>query len=57
MINYLKSVGREFKNIQWPTKKITTLFTIGVIIISLVTIIYLGLLDFVFVDLVDRFLI
>ena len=57
IIKYLRNVHRESKNIQWPTKKVTTLFTVGVIIVSLITIVYIGVLDFAFVEAVNKFLL
>ncbi len=57
VIKYLKHVYRESKNIQWPTRKVTTLFTVGVIIVSLITIVYIGVLDFAFVEAVNKFLL
>ena len=57
MIKYLRSVAREFKNIQWPTTHTTTILTAGVIAVSAAAIIYLGALDFVFVAIVNKFLI
>jgi len=57
IIKYLRSVVKEFNNVKWPTKKMTILFTLGVMGIATVVIIYLGLLDFAFVELVNRFLI
>jgi len=57
IVNYLNSVKAEVKNISWPTQKITTLLTIGVIMVSIVVIIYLGLLDSVFMKIVEILII
>lgn len=57
VIQYLKDVNAETKNIKWPTKKTTMYFTIGVLAISLFFAIYLGLLDYVFTQITSRFII
>ncbi len=57
IISYLKEVNAETKNIQWPTKKVTTYFTVGVILISLIFASYIGLLDYVFVKIVSKVII
>ncbi|HNU95449.1 MAG TPA: preprotein translocase subunit SecE [Candidatus Paceibacterota bacterium] len=46
--NYIKEVIAEAKNVNWPTRKETTFFTIAVIIISLIVAYYLGFFDFLF---------
>jgi len=48
LITYLRETRGELKHVSWPTQKQTTIFTILVILISIVTALYLGLLDFVF---------
>ncbi|KKS35372.1 MAG: Preprotein translocase, SecE subunit [Parcubacteria group bacterium GW2011_GWD2_42_14] len=45
IINYLRATRGELKHVSWPTQKQTTIFTILVIIISILTSAYLGLLD------------
>jgi len=57
MIKYLRNVYREAQNIQWPTKHLATMFTLGVIAIALFAVVYLGILDFAFVEVVNKFLI
>ncbi|PID83459.1 preprotein translocase subunit SecE [Candidatus Campbellbacteria bacterium] len=57
VIEYLKDVNAETKNIKWPTKKITMYFTLGVLAISLFFAIYLGLLDYVFTQITSKFII
>lgn len=57
VIEYLKDVNAETKNIKWPTRKVTMYFTIGVLVISLFFAAYLGLLDYVFTQITNRFII
>lgn len=57
MFKYLKEVNAESKNIKWPTKKVTTYFTIGVLVISVIFAVYIAGLDFVFSEITNRFII
>lgn len=47
MINYFKDVRAEMKHVSWPSRRLTIVYTVVVVGISLATAIYLGLLDFV----------
>ncbi|MDD2257648.1 preprotein translocase subunit SecE [Candidatus Falkowbacteria bacterium] len=46
--NYIKASIEELKKVTWPTKKETYLYTVLVIVISLVVAAYLGGLDYLF---------
>ncbi|MGI6374226.1 MAG: preprotein translocase subunit SecE [Patescibacteria group bacterium] len=48
--NYLKESVLEMKKVTWPSKKETRSYTFLVITISLATMIFLGLWDFVFMS-------
>ena len=48
MINYFKEVRAELKHVSWPSRRLTILYTIVVVAISLGTAVYLGLLDYIF---------
>jgi preprotein translocase subunit SecE len=45
LLNYFQATRGELKHVSWPTQKQTTVFTILVILISIITSIYLGALD------------
>jgi preprotein translocase subunit SecE len=47
-IQYLKDTATEMKHVSWPTQKQTTIFTVLVIVISLLTAAYLGVFDYIF---------
>ena len=51
LTNYIKASVQEMKKVTWPTKKETTNYTVMVIGISLGTAGFLGLLDFIFSEL------
>ncbi|MFC1802030.1 preprotein translocase subunit SecE [Patescibacteria group bacterium] len=55
--NYLKEVKGELSHVTWLTKKQVVLFTIIVIIISVITAFYLGFLDYIFSELVKQFIL
>jgi len=45
--DYLKEVKAEMSHVSFPTRKQTILFTVVVIVLSLLTAVYLGLVDYV----------
>jgi len=54
---YLKSTKGELKYINWPTRKETISYTIIVIIIAFFIGFYLGALDYIFVTLLEFFIL
>ena len=48
IIDYIKEVIAEAKNVTWPTRKQTIFFTVTVLAVSIIIAYYLGLLDFLF---------
>jgi preprotein translocase subunit SecE len=61
MINKLKTFlqesYQELKRVNWPTKQETIRYTIFVIGVSLVMAVFLGLLDFAFLQALERFIL
>ncbi|MEK7599201.1 MAG: preprotein translocase subunit SecE [Patescibacteria group bacterium] len=55
--DYIKSARLETKNVNWPTRRETVRFTFLVIGISVAVAVYLGFLDFIFVNLLERFVL
>lgn len=53
---YLKSVQAELTHVKWPTRKTTLYFSIVVVIVSIITALYLGLLDYVFSSILGLFI-
>ena len=45
---YLKETKSELKHVIWPSRNQTILYTLIVIILSVVTAYYLGVFDFLF---------
>ncbi len=51
--NYLADTRGELKHVSWPTQRQTTIYTLLVIILSVITAAYLGVLDFLFTKGLD----
>jgi len=56
-INFLKEVQLEVKKVNWPTKEETLKYTLIVIGISAVVAALLGGMDFIFSQLMERFIL
>jgi preprotein translocase subunit SecE len=54
MPNYFKEVRAELKHVSWPTRNQAMVYTIVVILVSLATAVYLGLLDYIFDAIIQR---
>jgi len=48
IIEYFKDTKTELKHVIWPKKSQTALFTVFVIVISLIVAYFLGIFDFLF---------
>lgn len=55
--DYLHEVKVEVKKVDWPTRQETLKYTAIVVGISLFVAIFLGGLDFIFTNLLKRFVI
>ena len=55
-INYLKDVRGEMQHVAWPTRRQTIAYTLLVIGISLLAAALLGVFDFLFTNIADRFI-
>ncbi|MCK4520545.1 preprotein translocase subunit SecE [Candidatus Parcubacteria bacterium] len=57
IITFLKEAKLELKKVNWPTRKETVRYTLIVVGISIAVAIFLGGLDVIFSDLLNRFLL
>jgi preprotein translocase subunit SecE len=57
IINFFKEVKAELKKVTWPTRQETIKYTLIVIGISLGVALFLGLADYLFTWLINKFLI
>ena len=56
LVTYIKEVQAELTHVKWPTRRTTLYFSIVVVIISIITALYLGLLDYIFSAILGLFL-
>jgi preprotein translocase subunit SecE len=56
LTEYLKETKGELKHVSWPTKNQAVLFTVIVVVFSLVTAAFLGAFDYVFTMAVKLFI-
>lgn len=47
-LQYLKDTRGELRHVSWPTQMQTIVYTVLVIVLSLLVAVYLGFLDYVF---------
>ncbi|OHA95599.1 MAG: preprotein translocase subunit SecE [Candidatus Zambryskibacteria bacterium RIFCSPHIGHO2_02_FULL_39_16] len=57
LINYIKDTRGELKHVSWPTRKQSFVFTIVVIIISILTATFLGFFDYIFSLILQKFIL
>lgn len=57
IIHFLKDVRIEARKIDWPSREETIRYSVLVIFITLVIAIYLGLLDFIFILILNKYII
>jgi preprotein translocase SecE subunit len=50
MWQYFKDVRSELRHVAWPTRAQTVTYTVVVVGVSLAAAVYLGILDFAFVE-------
>lgn len=55
LLQYLRDTKGELAHISWPTRSKAVLFTILVVVLSVLTAVYLGLFDSLFVYLIKTF--
>lgn len=47
-MSYIQETQAELKHVSWPSRAQTTVFTVVVVLVSVLTSIYLGLFDYLF---------
>lgn len=55
-IDYLRDTKAELRHVSWPTKRQAINYTVIVLVISIGTGIFLGVLDFGFAQILKRFI-
>ncbi|MCL4426934.1 preprotein translocase subunit SecE [Patescibacteria group bacterium] len=54
---YFTEVVQETKKVSWPTRQETLVYTVVVVIISILTAFFLGGLDYLFTFLLKKFIL
>lgn len=54
MWNYFRDVRAEMKHVTWPSRPLIVAYTLVVVGVSVVTALYLGLLDYVFRLIIEK---
>lgn len=54
--DYLRDVRGELRHVSWPTKSQIINYTVIVIAISIATGVFLGVLDFIFKGVLQKFI-
>lgn len=54
---FFEDSRRELKRVNWPSRKETVRYTVFVIGFSIAVAAFLGLLDFIFIQLLERLVI
>ena len=55
LLQYLRDSKGELAHVSWPTRNKAALYTVLVVILSVLTAVYLGLFDSLFVFLIKTF--
>ncbi len=48
IVDYIKDTKGELTHVSWPTKRQAVMYTVFVVIISIVTAFFLGFFDYIF---------
>jgi preprotein translocase subunit SecE len=57
IITFLKETRMEMNKVNWLTKNETVKYTLIIIVISTILAIFLGTLDFIFIKLLNEFIL
>lgn len=57
LTNYFRATAAEMKHVSWPTQKQALAYTALVIAVSAFTALFLGAFDYLFTNVLDRFLL
>jgi len=55
--DYIKETRNELKRVNWPTRKQAIAYTVLVVAIAIVLAAYLGLLDYLFSNILEKYVL
>ncbi len=56
LVNYLKDTRAEFRHVTWPTGRQALIYTVLIILVSVVVALLVGLFDYLFTIALNRFI-
>ncbi|MEK9186650.1 MAG: preprotein translocase subunit SecE [Patescibacteria group bacterium] len=57
LLDYIKETRNELKHVSWPTRNQAVIFSALVVFISIATALFLGIFDFIFSQILAKFVI
>ncbi|OHA89820.1 MAG: preprotein translocase subunit SecE [Candidatus Zambryskibacteria bacterium RIFCSPHIGHO2_02_FULL_43_14] len=57
LINYIRDTRGELKYVSWPTRRQSIIFTVVVVVISILVSIFLGFFDYLFSLILEKFIL
>ena len=57
LLNYIKDTRGELKYVSWPTRRQAIMFTIVVVMVSLLAAMFLGFFDYIFSLVLQKFIL
>jgi preprotein translocase subunit SecE len=57
IIDYIKETRAEMTHVSWPTRRQAVMFTIIVVVISVLSSLYLGFFDYIFTQIIEKFVL
>jgi len=57
LINYIKDTRGELHYVSWPTRRQSIVFTVVVVVISLLSAVFLGFFDYFFSLILQKFIL
>lgn len=57
LLDYIKETKGEFAHVTWPSRRQATIFTLVVVVLSLLTAFFLGFFDYIFSLILQKFVL
>lgn len=57
LLNYIRDTRGELKYVSWPTRRQAIVFTVVVVVISILVSIFLGFFDYLFSLILEKFIL
>jgi preprotein translocase subunit SecE len=57
LINYIKDTRGELTHVSWPTRKQALVFSVIVVVVSILAALYLSFFDYLFTLILQKFIL